>query len=62
MKFFVFLHFCLINILPYILKLEVWYARERVIAIYDLISLYQNRLIIKIAFHTLHIRHTKFWF
>lgn len=61
MHFFVFLQYCLINFLPYILTLELWQGKQKVIAIYDLLSLYQSRMIIKQIFHTFHLRHSKFW-
>ncbi|KAM3137580.1 hypothetical protein pb186bvf_010370 [Paramecium bursaria] len=61
MNFMIFIQNILITFFPYIMTIEFWDGFNRVVPIYDLISLSLSRLIFKDLYHTIHLRHTKYW-
>lgn len=61
LNFMIFMQMILITFFPYIMTFEFWGGKGAVVPIYDLVSLSISRLLFKDAFHTFHLRHSKFW-
>ncbi|CAD8048493.1 unnamed protein product [Paramecium sonneborni] len=56
MHFLIVVNYLLVTFIPYLFTFELWNGKEKPPAIYNLVSLTQNKLITKHLFHTFHIR------
>ncbi|CAK55878.1 unnamed protein product (macronuclear) [Paramecium tetraurelia] len=56
MHFLIVVNYLLVTFVPYLFTFELWNGKEKPAAIYNLISLTQNKLITKHIFHLFHIR------
>lgn len=62
MHVLIVVNYFLVTFLPYIFTFELWSGKTLSAAIYDLVTLTQNKIIIKHAFHTIHIRYMGYAF
>ncbi|CAD8136626.1 unnamed protein product [Paramecium pentaurelia] len=56
MHFLIVVNYLLVTFVPYLFTFELWNGKENPPAIYNLISLTQNKLITKHLFHMFHVR------
>ncbi|CAD8071647.1 unnamed protein product [Paramecium sonneborni] len=62
MHVLIVVNYFLVTFLPYIFTFELWSGKTISAAVYDLVTLTQNKIITKHIFHTVHIRYMGFVF
>ncbi|CAD8157473.1 unnamed protein product [Paramecium pentaurelia] len=62
MHVLIVVNYFLVTFLPYIFTFELWSGKTMSAAVYDLVTLTQNKIITKHVFHTVHIRYMGFVF